>query len=762
MTLVPGTKLGPYEITSQLGSGGMGVVYRAHDSSLDRDIAIKVLPEQLAAEPDALRRFQREAKAVAALNHPNVVTIHAVEESGGVHFISMELVDGRPLGELIAKGPLPVERFLDVMTPLADALVAAHARGITHRDLKPANVMVTDDGRVKVLDFGLAKFVGTGGDLEETRLTQGGLIVGTFPYMSPEQVEGKPVDHRSDIFSLGVVMYEAVTGRRPFLGDSGPALMSAILRDAPPSASNLRADLPASVARLIDRCLEKSPGERYQGAADLRRDLRAARKEHESGATVPAATPESNAEQSIAVLPFTNMSTDPENEFFADGISEEIINTLGQIEGLRVAARGSAFSFKGKHVDPREVGQKLQVRSVLEGSVRKARKRLRITAELVNAENGYQLWSERYDRELEDVFEIQDEIARTIAARLKITLTGAAEVPLASRATDNVKAYEAYLKGRALLYKRGRFIVDALTCFEEAVQLDPNYALAWAGLADGRSTLGLFGMVAPDKTMPQAMEAATRAVQMDDSLAEAHCALALATLLHDFDVPTARREFLRSMKLDPKYPQAAAWFAMFVLAFVDGQFDEGVTLMTPIVELDPLSGYNRAVQSGLLAFGGRYDEGVAGALAAVELDPESFFPHWFLQTNYTLARRYPEAVAAGHAALAISGRHPFAMITMATTYADWGKRTEARALHDELMTRADTQWVSPCVRACTAATAGLTDDVVTLITRAIEERDPFLMLSMGTWPLTVWLRRVLREAGQLDDVRRQIGLPSND
>ena len=462
MTLESGSSLGPYRIVCQLGSGGMGIVYRAHDPSLDRDIAIKVLPEQLAAEPDALRRFQREAKAVAALNHPNVVTIHAVEESGGIHFISMELVDGRPLGELIAKGPLPIERFLDVMTPLADALIAAHARGITHRDLKPANVMVTDDGRVKVLDFGLAKFVGTGGDLEETRLTQGGLIVGTFPYMSPEQVEGKPVDHRSDIFSLGVVMYEAVTGRRPFLGDSGPALMSAILRDAPPSASDLRADLPASVARLIERCLEKPPGERCQDAAELGRELRAARKEHESGVTVPAATPESNAEQSIAVLPFTNMSTDPENEFFADGISEDIINTLGQIEGLRVAARGSAFFFKGKHVDLRDVGQKLRVSTVLEGSVRKAGTRLRITAELVNAADGFQLWSERYDRELEDIFEIQDEIARTIADRLKITLTGGAEVPLASRATDNVKAYEAYLKGRALLNKRGRFILDAL------------------------------------------------------------------------------------------------------------------------------------------------------------------------------------------------------------------------------------------------------------------------------------------------------------
>ena len=553
-------------------------------------------------------------------------------------------------------------------------------------------------------------------------------------------------------------MYEAVTGRRPFLGDSGPALMSAILRDAPPSASALRADLPASVARLIERCLEKSPGERYQGAAELR----AARKEHESGGTVPAATPESKAEKSIAVLPFTNMSTDPENEFFADGISEEIINTLGQIEGLRVAARGSAFSFKGKHVDLRDVGQKLRVGTVLEGSVRKAGKRIRITAELVNAADGFQLWSERYDRELEDIFEIQDEIARTIAGRLKITLTGAAEVPLATRATDNVNAHEAYLKGRALLNKRGRFILDALTCFEEAVALDPDYALAWAGLADGRSALGHFGMVAPHETMPQAKAAAMRAVQIDGSLAEAHCALGITALMRDFDVPTARREFRRAMELNPKYPQAAAWYAMFVRSCIDGQFDEAVALMTPIVELDPLSGYNRGIRSFLLAFSGQYDEGIAEALAAVELDPESFLPHWFLQSNYTLARRHPEAVTAGEAALAVSGRHPFAMHTMGVTYADWGKRTEARALHDELMTRADRQWVSPAVCACSAATTGLADDVGTLITRAIEERDPFLMMSMGTTPLTEWPRRVLRESGKLDEVRRQIGLPSND
>ena len=269
-------------------------------------------------------------------------------------------------------------------------------------------------------------------------------------------------------------------------------------------------------------------------------------------------------------------------------------------------------------------------------------------------------------------------------------------------------------------------------------------------------------MVAPQQTMPQAKEAATRAVELDDSLAEAHCALALATLMHDFDVPMARREFLRSMELNPKYPQAAAWFAMFVLALINGQFDEGVTLMTPIVEQDPLSGYNRTIHAMLLAYSGRYEEGIAEALAAVELDPESFFAHWTLQSNYTLTARYPEAVAAGYAALAVSGGHPWTTMTMGQTYADWGKRTEARALHDKLTKRADDQWVSPVVLACSAATAGLDDEVIPLIARAIEERDPTLMMTMGKWPLAKWPRRVLREAGRLDEVRRQIGLPSND
>ena len=452
----------------------MGEVYQATDTKLKRQVAIKVLPAAVTTDPDWLARFQREAQSLARLNHPNVVTIYAVDEINSVHFLVLELVEGQSLEQVLTRGPLALDVFFGIVIPLIDALAAAHGHGITHRDLKPANVMVTTQ-TVKVLDFGIAKLAATLSDLDETvthGLTQQGRAVGTLPYMSPEQVEGGRIDRRSDIFSLGGVMYELLIGERPFQGGSGAMLASAILKDTPTPMSDRHPQVPRTVAGIVQRCLAKSPGQRYQSADELLRDMRAARDEHDSGA-VKASQATAQSNKSIAVLPFANMSADPENEFFSDGISEEIISALAQIPDLRVTARTSSFFFKGKNVDLREVGEKLNVQTVLEGSVRKAGKRIRITAQLVNVADGYQIWSERYNRELEDVFEIQDEIARTIADRMKVTLKGDGDRPLVKAATENLEAYELYLKGRHYWHQRSPTTLRiAIQCFEETIKLD--------------------------------------------------------------------------------------------------------------------------------------------------------------------------------------------------------------------------------------------------------------------------------------------------
>jgi TolB-like protein len=566
--------------------------------------------------------------------------------------------------------------------------------------------------------------------------------------MSPEQVQGRRINHRTDIFSLGAVLYEMATGQRPFAGGTSMDLSASILRDIPKPLAELRPELPRALQKILDRCLAKELTERYSSARELREAVDRLRRELDSGARTGTA---SGTEASIAILPFSNMSADPENEFFADGITEEIINALTQIEELRVAARTSAFSFKGKHVDLHIVGERLNVKTVLEGSVRRVGNHIRIMAQLVNVADGYHLWSERYDRELKDIFEVQDDISRAIADRLKVSLKSGQQTS-AKAVTINLEAYQLYLKGRELLYRRGLYIRQALQCFERAVALDPQYALAWSGLADARILLGYQGFERPEATIPQAKEAALRAVALDPVLAEGHCSLATIYLLYDWEWSKAEEEFLRAMGLNPRYVQNLVWYALFYLVSARGRFDEGIAIAKKAVEIDPLSGYAHTILSFIYGGCGRTDEAVRAANTAVELGP-SFFTYASLNAAQLEKGEFAEAIAAGEMALAMSGRHAWALAILAATYAALGKIAEAKAIYAELSARATHGYVQPLYLAWAADGAGEMDKAFSHLYDAIEIRDPQLIV-MNHLPRT----SPLREDPRFDEILARMGL----
>jgi len=769
--LAIGSKLGSYEIVSLLGVGGMGEVYRARDSKLGRDVALKVLPHETAADASRLQRFQREARAVAALNHPHIVTIYSVEESNDTHFLTLELVEGVALNQLIPKEGLPLDKFFELAIPLADALAAAHEKGVVHRDLKPANIMVDKRGSAKILDFGLAKVAGitdtvesTGSRQHETSemawgtQTQPGAVMGTLPYMSPEQLQGRSVGPSSDLFSLGAVLYEMAVGQPPFSGEDSRTLVSSILETSPRPVTQMRADVPLGLEKILETCLAKAPRKRYASARDLSEAIQCLR--HKIIFSQQPTGTDSAVQDSIAVLPFTNMSTDPENEFFADGITEEIINALARIEQLRVAARSSAFSFKGRHVDLRIIGERLNVRSVLTGSVRRVRGRLRITAQLQDVADGRQLWSERYDRNVEDVFAIQDEIARSIVDRMKITLEGDRLQSLVNAGTKNLEAYQLYAKGRVLLPRRGSAVPRALECFQRAVTLDPQYALAWAGLADAYTVLGYCGFALPEACMPKGTEAARRAVALDPSLAEAHNALACACLLDSWDDAKAEREFLRALELNPKYVQARDWYALFYLQCIAGRLNEGVAQAELALELDPLSSYTNTLVGFTCFCAGRHAEAVQACERAVELDPESFLARWCHHLALHLSGRLAEAVVAGELALGMSARHPWAVMSLAATVADWGKTADAEALYAELRARARRGYVQPVTLAIAAAAAGIEEEAILHARETFKIRDPFFPLWFSKyWPYSARLyayprfREIVAQAGRSNWLR---------
>jgi serine/threonine protein kinase/tetratricopeptide (TPR) repeat protein len=728
-----GRTLSHYRITALLGVGGMGEVYLAEDTRLKRKVALKVLPGDLASNPVRLARFQREAEALAALSHPNIVTIYSVEEVDGVHFITMEHIDGTPLSRQIPSEGMDLGRFFDLAVPLVDAVAAAHERGIMHRDLKPANVMLDADGRVHVLDFGLAKMYDDtpSNSAAETTLenTLEGTIVGTVPYMSPEQVQGLPVDRRSDIFSLGVMFYQALTGSAPFTGTSQAGLVSSILRDDPVPVNTFRGGATDALSGIVTRCLEKSCDTRYQRARDLLNDLKVVRRELESGIHRGlSARADPAGEQTIAVLAFRNLSPDPENEYFSDGISEDIINALSQVDGLRIAARTSSFSFKGKSVEVSEIGKRLNVHHVLDGSVRKAGNRVRITAQLVEASSGYQLWYERYDRQIEDIFEVQDEIARTIVAHLKIALAPAPARRLVKAATANMQAYELYLKGRAMLYKRGKWIAQALDAFKEAVTLDPDFAPAWAGLADAYLPLAYYGFARPVDAMAPALEAAQRALAADPDCAEAHCALAGTALLWQRNLELSEEEFQRAIALNPRYTQARSWYGLFYLQWTAGRLEEGVKETRRALDADPLSGYATAVYCWALTTARRHAEAVIEGRLAVDRDPESFASRIALGHAYRYAGQLDEAIKTYEDMLPIWGRNVWILALLGLTYRHMARPDLAAPLYQELLARRATQYVQPVMLAIAASGVGDMDAAIVFCEEAAAMRDPLFSM----------------------------------
>jgi TolB-like protein/Tfp pilus assembly protein PilF len=728
-----GQTLSHYRLIEKIGEGGMGVVWKALDTKLDRVIAIKLLPVDLASDPERLRRFEREAKAAAALNHPNIVTLHSVEEAEGTHFITMEMVEGKTLTHVIPHEGFPVERYLDLALQLAEAVTAAHERGVTHRDLKPGNIMVNDEGHMKVLDFGLAKLRESAGAEQASEdstktLTQDGLVLGTMPYMSPEQLQGKQVDHRSDIFALGIVLYEMATGQRPFGGDNPAELASSILRDAPSMLTDVNREMPADLARIVRHCLQKDPDQRYQTARGLRGELEELRADlRQAAARVPDAV--AAKAPSIAVLPFADMSPQKDQEYFCDGMAEELIDGLAKLEGLKVASRTSAFQYKEGGRDVREIGRRLGVRTVLEGSVRKAGNRLRITAQLVNVADGYHLWSDKYDRDLEDIFAVQDEISLAIVKKLKVRLLGGEKEKLVKRHTRDQEAYSLYLKGRYFYNRRYEVgLKKSFEYFQQAIEKDPLYALPYVGIADSHGSLAFYGFLRPNEAFTRAKAAAGRALELDDSLGEAHAALAWAHYCCDWDWSAAEREFKKAIELTPDYPMTHVWHAVFLFSMA--RFEEAIAEAELARELDPLSLICNGVVGVAYMMSRRYEEAIAEFRKALDLDPGFYLARVWLGMTYVLAGEDEQARAMLKQAATMEMDNTYALGILGWGLGITGQKEAALEILDKLEELSRERYVSVYYRAIILSTLGRTDEAFDLYEDALSVREPQLAMAM--------------------------------
>ena len=640
--------IGPYEIVAPIASGGMGEVYRGVDTRLGRGVAIKLLPEAQVLHAQALERFRLEARAASALNHPGICTIHDVGEHEGRPYIVMELIEGRTLREILAAGPIEAERCLDLALQLLDALDAAHTASIVHRDIKPANIVVTERGLAKILDFGVAKFSAPLSGADDATwaldLTRPGDAVGTVAYMSPEQTLGRAVDRRSDLFSFGVVLHEMATRTRAFPGETAAAVSDAILHTKPTGT------LPGALAALrpiLDRLLEKAPESRYASAAAVAADLRRVRLQPGVARDTPA---------SIAVLPFGNLGADPETEYFSDGMAEEILSALAKLRAVRVASRTSCFAFKGRNEDVRTIGRSLGVASILEGSVRRAGARLRVNVQLVNVEDGYQIWSQRFDRQIEDVFAVQDEIAESVAGALRVVLTEGERDVLRRVPTQHLEAYEDYLRGREQMHRLERSgFVAARSLFERATAIDPAFVQAWVGIVEACHWHGSWFEHDPE-LLAAARAASARALALDPGFAEAHVAVGLTHAMAG-EQTAAQEAYRRAIALDPTNFDAHYYAARSYVS--SGQLAEAATMFARAAEVRPDDYQAPALLVGCHAGLGHTDEARAAAERALvvldkhlELHPEDVRA-MYLSAGATWEATRDRAAALGRAQRAL-------------------------------------------------------------------------------------------------------------